>query len=148
METPSTTETFVYDPSSVKDRQEMAMEMRLRGVSPARIATALHYDDEKDVLKDLDKRFAYESTFLTSQGRESLLALQIARLEQMLGFTWPAMEEGDPASINAGLKIIQEISKHADLYTPDTQGGQNTVLVIGGKEADYVAKLKELVESG
>lgn len=122
------------------------MEMRLRGTPLATIASSLGYENSSAVVADLEKRFKYESSFLSVTGRESLLQLQITRLERILGFAWVGMEEGDVGSMDKGLKAIDMISKHANLYVQDSQTGQQTVLVIGGQEADYVAKLKGVLD--
>lgn len=146
METATTTETSQsLEPTKVTDMQEIAFKMRLYGKSLTEICEALPYEDTHAIVEDLRKRFEVESEFLTATGRESLLLLQIARLELLLTGTMPSAELGDPGSTNTALKIIDMISKHANLYEPDTERGQHTVLVIGGHEADYVEKLKKAI---
>lgn len=148
MDRETTTEVSQYplEPTEVLDRQERAFAMRKAGKSNKQICERLGYDNTAQLQRDLNKRYEWESEFITSQGRESLLALQVARLEQLLEGLWPAASLGDPQSVDKALKVIESISKHTNVTIPDSQSGQATVLVVGGQEADYVSKLKELVE--
>jgi len=131
----------------VLSRAEQAYQMRLKGMSPSEISERLDYSDGAAVTRAINERFKIEASYLSTEERESMMAMEIARLDALQAAVWDSAMYGEAKAVDTALKIIQTRVKVTGLDQVDTSTGQNTVLVIGGQQADYVQRLKELVES-
>ena len=127
-------------------RAEQAYQMRLKGMSPSEISAHLQYSDGTAVTRAINERFKIEASQLTSEERESMIAMEMARLDALQAAVWDSAMYGEAKAVDTALKIIQTRVKVAGLDQIDTSTGKNTVLVIGGQQADYVESLKQLVE--
>jgi hypothetical protein len=68
--------------------------------------------------------------------------MELVRLEALQTAVWPSAMMGDPKSVDSALKIIQTRAKITGLEQADPVTQKNLVLVMGDKEADYIAALK------
>jgi hypothetical protein len=120
--------------------------MRLAGKTPTEIADELGYASGNEVRQAINAQMKSEATFLSEQGRNGILQMELDRLDRLQSVAWPSAMTGDPKSIEAVLKIMDRRIKITGIDAIDTAAQQHTVLVIGGQEQDYVKKLKELAE--
>ena len=126
------------------ERVRQAYQMKLAGKSLSEIADELRYSSIGDVVQAIRWRLDVDVSSMTSEERQSILALEIARLDALQEGLWLSATLGDPRSVAMVLQIIAMRSKLLRLDVPDAVTGQQTVLVIGGQEKDYVEQLKEL----
>lgn len=131
----------------MNSRAEQAYEMRLSGSTPAEIADELGYHSGSDVTKAINERLKIETQHLTETGRAGILQMEMDRLDRLQAKLWPGAMMGDPKSAEAVLKVMDRRIKITGLDSVDTATQQHTVLVVGGKEADYISSLKQLTES-
>jgi orotate phosphoribosyltransferase-like protein len=132
-------------PSQVLTRADVAYQMRRRGMSLVDIADELHVGP-KAVQDMISSRFRQLSEERTDQDKRDILDMENDRLDYYLAKLWPSIEYGDPKAITAALAIHDRKMKANQLDKPDAQVAQSTILVVGGQEEDYIAKLKELTE--
>lgn len=90
----------------------------------------------------LDERFAHDASYLTSQERKSILAMELLRLEHLQTAVWPSAMLGDPKSVDSALRIIQTRARITGLEQVDPVVNKNLVLVMGEKEEDYISALR------
>lgn len=128
------------------DRVRQAYDMRLAGAEPHRIAEELDFASVNDLLQAIQYRFGKDVRDITSLERDSLLALELARLDALQEGLWLSATLGDPKSYQLVLNTIMIRIKLLKLDQPEAQQGQQTVLIVGGKEEEYVAQLKELAD--
>lgn len=140
-------DTVTLEADEVRTRAEIAWEMMLAGKHSQEICDQLGYSDEEAIKQAIRQQLKVEATFFTTNDRQGLLRMSLYRLDALRAAVWPAAMHGDPVSVDRALKIEQQYMKAAGTDVPDTQTGQNTVLVIGGIEADYVSKLKQMTDN-
>lgn len=128
----------------VASRAEMAYQMRVQGMSLSDIANELHLGNTSSVNKIVNDRFKFEAEFMSGDEKQGILALEMARLDKLQSSIWQSAVYGDPKSVDLVLKIIAMRVKITGVDQPDAQLNQQTVLVIGGAEDNYVKKLKEI----
>lgn len=121
---------------------EQAYQLRIGGKSPSEIATILGVATAEDVAQLITERYAYDAGYLDKLDRQSLLFLEITRLDALQGAVWPSAMMGDPKSVDSAVKIIQARAKISGLEQVDPVVQKNLVLVMGDKESDYIAALK------
>jgi len=119
-----------------------AFKLRLEGKRLWEIAEILDVT-ENEVELAINSRMKTERALITSGEREGIIALQDARYEAMIAAHWPAAMMGDDKSSAIILKTMHQKEQLLQLAALDPETSQRTVLVIGGKEADYVRALKE-----
>jgi hypothetical protein len=124
----------------------VAYNMKLHGKSLDEIKEACGYVDDNSVYQALTQRFEREAQMTPSKDRQRLLDLENARIELLLSAVMPSAAFGDPLAVRNATALIALQAKINQLEAVDTQVGQRTVLVIGGAQADYVARLKEMTE--
>jgi len=129
--------------SELMTRADYAYALAVRGLSYQEIGLELHCSADV-VGQIISKQLGYEADQLSVENKNSMLALENARLNAVQRAHWSAMEMGDPKSSDIVLRVIALRSKINKLDVPDAVINQNTVLVIGGQQADYIEKLKEL----
>lgn len=128
-----------------KERWERAgkvYELRLAGKSPSEIAELLGLPRVEDVHHLLELRIKDDSAYLTGQDRDTILGMEMLRLDHLQAAVWPAAMMGDPKSVDSALKIIQTRAKLSGLDMTDPVVNKNLVLVMGDSEDDYIRALK------
>lgn len=128
----------------VASRVEEAYRLRLQGKTFTKIADELGYTSGLEVAQAIRSRMKSEATRLTIEDRESLLQMEMDRLNALRTAHWEAAMLGDDKSTEICLKITDRMIKVGQLDAMDTKINQAAVLVISGNEQDYVNKLKEL----
>lgn len=128
----------------VRSRIEQAYELKLSGKTYQQIADELGWANAYDVASALRNRFKSDATKMTTDDRESILQMELDRLDRLRQVHWEAGMLGDLKSAEILLKITDRVVKLAGLDQIDTATQTHAVLVVGGQEEDYVAKLKEL----
>lgn len=128
----------------VRSKVEEAYQLRLSGMSHSDIADVLGYTTGVEVAQALRMRFKSDATKLTTEDRDSILQMELDRLDKLRTKHWEAAMLGDLPSGEMLLKIHDRVVKITGIDGVDTATQQATVLVIGGIEKDYVAALKEL----
>lgn len=130
----------------VRSKAMAAYEMRLAGRTHAEIADELGYTSAVEVAQALRSRFKSEAARLTTEDRESIMQMELDRLDRLRSKHWEAAMLGDLRSGEMLLKITDRMIKITGIDGIDTTTQQHAVLVVGGLEQDYVSKLKELME--
>jgi orotate phosphoribosyltransferase-like protein len=123
----------------------VAYTMKRRGMSLADIADELHVSPST-VTNMISKRYAELASEQTLEEKQDILAMENDRLDFYLSKLWPSIEYGDIKAITAALAIHDRKMKANQLDKPDAQTQQATILVVGGQEDDYIARLKQLSE--
>lgn len=127
-----------------EDQLKYAYLLKVAGKRPDEIAEELGYPSGAALNKAILVAMNREALMTPPDERATLVQLQGDRLNFMLSRLWPAIEHGDPKSIDAGLRVLAMINKLHQLDTVDTAHQTMQVLVVGGAEADYIEKLKGL----
>ena len=130
----------------VQSKVEAAYEMRLAGLSHSNIAEKLGYGSRMEVARAIQERMKSDATRLTIEDRESILTMELDRLDRLRSRHWEAAMMGDLRSGEMLLKISDRVMKLTGIDAIDTATQSKAVLVIGGLEKDYVQALKELSE--
>lgn len=79
---------------------------------------------------------------------EEALELELQRLDKFLNSLWPAIEAGDPAAIDRGLKIMDRRAKYLGMDAPTKQQVEVTTYE-GGTDIDReVNRLAQLLATG
>lgn len=125
-----------------KSKAWHAYQLKLAGLALSEIADRLNYTSGAAVAKAIKDEMISNARDIEPETREELLDLEIARLDYMQSKLWMGVEVGDVKSIDQMLKIIQLRARLRGLDQVDAETGKQTVLVVGGTEADYVNKLK------
>jgi transcriptional regulator len=112
-----------------------AYQLKMAGLSLNEIADRLNYTSGAAVAKAIKDEMIRD-------------ARDIARLNYMQSKVWLGVEAGDPKSIDAALKIIALRTRLTGLDQVDATAGQQTVLVVGGSEGEFVEKLKLVAGEG
>lgn len=119
-----------------------AYELRIGGKLPSEIAEILGVEDGNEVDRLISERYQYDASYLNNMDRQSILVLELTRLEALQAAVWPSAMMGDPKSIDSAIKIIATRAKISGLEQVDPVVQKNLVLVMGDKEEDYIAALK------
>jgi hypothetical protein len=112
------------------------------GKQLSEIAEILGIPNHLDVSRLLSERMKYDASYLTGQDRESILGLELIRLDALQAAVWPAAMMGDPKSVDSAVRIISARAKITGLEQVDPVVNKNLVLVMGDKESDYIAALR------
>ncbi len=131
------------EPSHVMTRAEIAYEMKVQGKSLSEIGAELGVTREH-VSRMIADQIGSEADMLAMEDKGTILALENTRIERLINVHWEGAMYGDLKDGEFLLKCIALHAKLNKLDIPDAAYNQNTVLVIGGEAADYVARLKEL----
>ena len=116
--------------------------MKQAGYSLSEIAEHLGLSDGHEVVRLLQVQYEKDSAFLTEDQRTLILGLEFGRLEKLIRANLPSAELGDPKSADIVLKAIAMEVKLTKLDVADSATDQARVLVVGGAEAEYIARLK------
>jgi hypothetical protein len=87
-----------------------------------------------------------QSTELVSQSSLPLEGMVMDKAQVAYNMKLHGKSLDDPLAVRNATALIALQAKINQLEAVDTQVGQRTVLVIGGAQADYVARLKEMTE--
>jgi hypothetical protein len=116
--------------------------MRAGGKLPSEIAAVLGVPQGDEVRRLLDEQFSQDASYLTGMQRETVLGLQLMRLEMLLAAVWPSAMMGDPKSVHEAGELVMKESRLTQLEQVDPTVNKNLVLVMGEKEDDFIAALK------
>lgn len=125
-------------------RADQAYALQRKGLSLSKIAEELNYSGASAVSRSLSERYSQQAKAITSLEREAILNLELDRLDELQAAHYESATYGDLKATDEVLKIMTLRMKLLKLDVPDASTDKNMILVIGGQEADYVAKLKEL----
>lgn len=121
-----------------------AFELRKSGAPYERIAEALGYKNASTA--EAAARRVMKQAY--SGDAEELLALELARLDQMLMVLWPKVREGSFQAMDRVLKVMQQRQQYVLGLAPkngttnvnvDSASG---VVIVGGSSGDYVQGLQ------
>ena len=124
------------------EKVQLAYEMRAGGKLPSEIAAAVGVAQDDEVYRLLDEQFNRDAAYLTGMQRETVLGLQLMRLEKLLAAAWPSAMMGDPKSIREAGELVMKEARLTQLEQVDPTVNKNLVLVMGEKEDDFIAALK------
>lgn len=131
----------------IKDPEAEAFQLRLQGLSHSEIAHTgeLGYTDAQSVGKAIKTRLDREARMIPEQTRESLIALELARLDYVQAKHWDGVgsNKDDSATVLNCIKLRIQLMQ---LDAADISAGQ-TVLVIQGDKDEYIDLLKSAVDN-
>lgn len=136
----------VIEGEIVRTKSEEAYRLRCQGKSHSEIADILGYEDAEEAANAITKKMKADAQYLSSEGRENIARMEMDVLYQLRNVHWLAAMSGDLKSGEMLIKIHEKIVRLAQLDAIDTGNQSHAVLVIGGDQQNYVAKLKELAE--
>ena len=121
---------------------QLVFEMRAGGKLPSEIAETLGINSDKEVHQRMDEQLNHDASYLTNLQRDTVLGLQLLRLEKLLAAVWPSAMMGDPKSVHEAGELVMKESRLTQLEMADPTVNKNLVLVMGEKEEDFIAALK------
>lgn len=121
-----------------------AYQFKLAGMTLTEIKERLGYRNNAAVAKAISEEMRANAQKLGKDDRETILSIEMARLEFMLNRIWEQVNYGDLKAVDAAVKIIALQARLTQLDQIDAATHTATVLVVGGQEGDYIQKLKEL----
>lgn len=127
-----------------QEKSYQAYNLKMAGLSMSEIAERLEYPSANAVVMAIRAHIQEDARGQTSEFRQNLLQMELDRLDFMLSRIWPQIEHGDLKAVDSGIKIVQTQARIAGIDQIDASTKVQTVLVVGGEERDYVAKLKEI----
>ena len=131
-----------FDPQLAGEQATVVYGLLLSGKSPSEIAEELGIAHTADVFRTVAERFQLDANHLTNDERDSLLALEVLRLNALQSAYWKEAMLGDVVSARFVLDIIRTRTKITGLEQVDPVVQKNLVLVMGEKEDEYIAALK------
>lgn len=132
----------------VRSKHWHAYQLKMAGLSLPEIADRLGYHSTSAVAKGIKDEIISAAKDIPEEDRDTILALEVDRLNFAQARIWPQVEYGDPKAIDILLKIINLRARLRGLDLVDPTAGTHTVLVIGGQEQEYIAKLKQIASDG
>jgi hypothetical protein len=130
-------------PYDLEPRQ--VYQLKMQGLLVSDIAE-LYRTDKQQVVGALRLELKHDAEMLTDEDRNTTLKLENDRLDYYLTKLWPSIDFGDTKAIALALKITELRLKANQIDKPSSGGQTNQVLVIGGMQADYVERLKQIVD--
>lgn len=105
---------------SVAERRRLAIEMRLRGMTWAAIADALHYKGGKAAVA-VDVNRALEH--IVKEPAAELVNQEVARLDRLLEGLWAKGTKGDARAVDTILRLMERRAKYLglDKLPPSTE---------------------------
>lgn len=137
---PGENEVVLWDTTSNYAR---IRQMRLEGKTVPEIAAALELKPST-VKQSLTNQIKAESAAMDPAELNSILMLEMERLDHMVQAHWFAMKGGDAESAKILLAVGRERREWLKWAKPEpTQdlGITNNILVVGGTEAEFLAQL-------
>jgi hypothetical protein len=131
------------EPSHVMTRAEIAYELKVQGKSLSEIGVELDIDPSH-VARLITKQISTEADLLSMEEKDTLLAIDNARIERLIQAHYTAAVYGDLRSGEFILKCVALHAKINKLDIPDAVINQHQVLVVGGEASDYIERLKQL----
>lgn len=123
---------------------EQAYLMKMSGLSLSEISAQLNVNTTT-VASSINLALKREASYLTQEDRDDILAMENNRLDYYLSKLWDQIQYGDVRAILAALQIHDRKMKANRLDQP-TSVQNNQVLVIGGDQADYLQRLKQVTD--
>ncbi|WP_149264284.1 hypothetical protein [Actinomadura sp. K4S16] len=132
--------------AEVAARRNKAIQLRLAGVDWDTIAEQLGYRGGrgaacKDVARALQERRAD-----LDKTAEELRAVEVARLDRLQAAAWGLAVQGEPASLNAVLRIIDRRIRLLGLDAP--RRTEVTVQQIDSRDAELIEMINEARAGG
>ena len=125
-------------------RETQVLELRAQGWTWQRIADATGYANASAAYNAFDN--AIKRTMQPAS--DEVRTLELERLDRFLSYLWTAIEQGDPAAIDRGLKIMDRRAKYLGLDAP-TKSQVEVTTFEGGTEIDReIARLTHLLREG
>jgi hypothetical protein len=140
----STSEVLQAD--AVSSRGADAYLMLMNGVPRSEIAELLGFDSITEVGRAITDELKRQSQFLEGDARTALFQIEMDRLDSLWRTFYPIAMQGSVKDAELCLHITDRRIKLGQLDALDSATQGQTVLVIGGNEGSYIAKLKELAE--
>ncbi|GII42943.1 hypothetical protein [Planotetraspora phitsanulokensis] len=109
----------------ISQRRHQAVQMRIAGVSPTVIAERLGYSGAAAVSKDVD-RALQKAAKQEHMASETLLKMEIDRLDRIMASLWPKVLKGDINACEAALKVINKRSSLLGLDLINRNGVADT----------------------
>lgn len=128
----------------VGSKAEQAYHLLRIGHSPSDVARDVGYRSTSVMRRAIKEKMGSDAAKLDSDEREGILHMELEMLYDLRRAHYEAAMIGDLKSAEVLLKVHDRVMKAIGADSMDTQTQQHAVLVIGGSEADYVEKLKEL----
>ena len=120
-----------------------AYQLKMAGLDLREIAHRLDYVSPAACALDIKRHMAEEAAHKSAEDRESMLNLELDRLNYMLSKIWPQIEHGDLKAVDTAIRLINTSCRLMGLDQVDASTHVQTVLVVGGAEDDYIKKLKQ-----
>ncbi len=133
-------------PDGLEHRADRAWHLRKQGKSLSDIAVLEGFSSPAEVHRAIARRMESQAQAITSLERQTILAMELELLGDLQAAHIESALYGDIKSGEFILKIMAQRMKYLQLDQPDADTSQQTVLVVGQKESDYVTKLQSLVE--
>lgn len=125
-------------------RADQAYSLRKGGKSLSDIAVLQGYSSADAVGTAIRERYSQLARQITSLERQSILAMELERLDDLQDAHWESAQYGDIKSGEFVLKVMAHRMKLLKLDQPDADTSQQTVLIVGKAESSYVEQLKEI----
>ncbi len=131
----------------IHDPELEAARLRLAGKTSAQIAKLLGYKTAAEVTKKLADRTGREARLLDGETRDSLLELELQRLDALQAAVWDQAMEGDTKAVAEARACVMSRVKVLGLDLIDPASSAQTVLVVSGDTESYVEALKKTIAS-
>lgn len=134
-------ETVVFEPAAE------AYQLHLTGVAWPEVAAKTGYADGRAanvaVVRYLQKGIAERS----DEQRQAAVQLELDRLDALQQPYWSPALHGDLDAANFVLKVIAQRGKFLKIGETEEKDTAPRTLIISGDSANYVAKLKQMIEA-
>lgn len=119
---------------------ERALKLRVKGLSISEISKKLDIS-QADISSSIKNTLKIASDEIAAQSRESILALELLRLDQLQSGLWDEAISGNRANTETLLRVMDSRSKLMSLSADTTTNTSHTVVVSGDSRA-YIDSLK------
>jgi len=113
-------------------RMEILYRMRERNYPWSQIAEHLDFPSPDAARKAYTRSVKAAAEAISAYAGQEHLAVLLGRLDSMLGPLWPAIDQGDVPSINAGRQLVMDQARLLGLIDRDRDksGAQGTTVII------------------
>lgn len=136
-------------PNRISDNEkaQRALQLRIQGWQFDAIAKEVGYSDRSSAYNAVN-RILKERAAQCAEDADELRAVELERLDTMLKALWPAVEAGEPASIDKAIKIQERRAKLLGLDAPAKQelsGPDGTAIKVDSR-GELVSRIALLIE--